>query len=124
MVKTDYLGVHETKYKRLKEEGASGWNSLVLSQDSVQKITATLAEQGIASGTLLELDCGAGNLSLKLAAKRYQVHGIDISPTAITWAKERKQNENLPLPHQNECIFRADMSINNLLNRTDVKRLF
>ena len=40
-------------------------------------------------GSLLELGCGAGNVTLWLATMGYEVTGIDISPTAITWAKEK-----------------------------------
>ena len=92
MMKTDYLGVHEGKYQKLKSEGASGWNSLVLSQDTYQKTTATLQEQGVESGSLLELGCGAGNLALMFAESGYDVHGIDISPTAIAWAEESREH--------------------------------
>jgi ubiquinone/menaquinone biosynthesis C-methylase UbiE len=95
MVKTDYFGVHESKYQKLKKEGSSGWNSLVLSQDSFKKVNAVLTERGIESGVLLELGCGVGDLSLMLAQKGYKVYGIDISFTAIAWAKEKSQVERI-----------------------------
>jgi len=37
----------------------------------------------------LELGCGAANLSVYYGEKGYEIYGIDISETAIDWAKER-----------------------------------
>jgi ubiquinone/menaquinone biosynthesis C-methylase UbiE len=39
-------------------------------------------------GRLLELGCGAGNVSIELAKRGFDVHGIDIAPTAIEWARQ------------------------------------
>jgi 2-polyprenyl-3-methyl-5-hydroxy-6-metoxy-1,4-benzoquinol methylase len=39
-------------------------------------------------GKLLELGCGTGNVTIWLAARGYFVHGVDISPTAVDYAKE------------------------------------
>jgi ubiquinone/menaquinone biosynthesis C-methylase UbiE len=39
-------------------------------------------------GSLLELGCGAGNLSIYFARAGYTVTGVDIAPTAISWARE------------------------------------
>jgi len=41
------------------------------------------------SGKVLELGCGAGDVSLLFAQRGYETNGIDISPTAIEWAKEK-----------------------------------
>jgi len=38
---------------------------------------------------LLELGCGAGNLTLWFAAKGYEAYGVDLSATAIEWAREK-----------------------------------
>ena len=40
------------------------------------------------SGRLLELGCGAGNVSIAFAQAGYTVSGIDIAPTAIAWARD------------------------------------
>ena len=45
------------------------------------------------SGRVLELGCGAGDLSLALAEHGYEVHGVDIAPTAIDFMNARR-----PLP--------------------------
>ncbi len=38
---------------------------------------------------MLEIGCGNGIIAMLLAGKGYEVHGIDISPTAVDWARER-----------------------------------
>jgi 2-polyprenyl-3-methyl-5-hydroxy-6-metoxy-1,4-benzoquinol methylase len=38
---------------------------------------------------VLELGCGAGNLSVMLAERGYAITGVDIAPTAVDWATER-----------------------------------
>jgi len=95
MLRTDYLGVFESKYQRLRLEQASGYNAPELYQDSLQKVCSALDAHKIASGVALELGCGAGDLSLLLAEKGYRAYGIDISPTAISWAEEKRQAQNL-----------------------------
>lgn len=44
---------------------------------------------------MLEVGCGAGDLSLWLAARGYLVQGVDIAPTAVAWAREKAQAQGL-----------------------------
>lgn len=88
---SDYAG-HEGVYRRRKEAGAAGW----FVEDSEYQgrwlaVIDQVLSQGHApgGGRLLELGCGAGNLSVWLARRGFEVCGIDISPTAISWARER-----------------------------------
>jgi len=96
MTKTDYLGIHENQYKYLKKSGKNGWND----EDSI-KVILNLALEVIKKNNLpksikiLELGCGDAELSLTLAKLGYNVSGIDISPTAIEWAKEKASDRNL-----------------------------
>lgn len=86
----DYL-MHDAVYRRLRESGASGWGrdeEVRFLFDQVLPLLPPLPP--VAS--LLELGCGAGNLSLMLAARGYNVTGVDIAPTAIQWAIERAQS--------------------------------
>jgi 2-polyprenyl-3-methyl-5-hydroxy-6-metoxy-1,4-benzoquinol methylase len=88
-IKTDYFG-HDALYKRFKAEGKRGW-----SPDEEVQITLTQLEEFLRAeytpkkGKLLELGCGDGTFSLWFAEKGFDVYGIDISPTAIDWAKEK-----------------------------------
>jgi len=90
MFKADYLGIHENKFRQLKKEGKPGWSS----EDEINEMLACLdkaflEEKHAESGKLLELGCGSGGLTLRLSQRGFEVYGIDISPTAITWAKEK-----------------------------------
>jgi ubiquinone/menaquinone biosynthesis C-methylase UbiE len=94
--KTDYFGIHEGRYKRLREDGAPGWSSDDDVENMLAFIDATFALEEIPpTAKLLELGCGDGSLSLPLAKRGYDVHGVDIAPTAITWAEEKSSWQDL-----------------------------
>jgi 2-polyprenyl-3-methyl-5-hydroxy-6-metoxy-1,4-benzoquinol methylase len=88
-LQTNYPG-HDRQYRLRREAGQSGW-------DTADGIAATLTELAREfdsphtpkSGDLLEMGCGAGDLSLFLASRGYNVTGVDISPFAIEWAREK-----------------------------------
>lgn len=94
-LKTNYIG-HDAQYKRNKAEGMNGWND---EQDwkAWKKALEYLCKDPVfpKSGKLLELGCGAGEVSLFFAEKGYQVYGIDIAPTAIEWAREKNLKTNI-----------------------------
>lgn len=71
-----------------------GWNSEELAQSQFNIVTNILHRNHISSGTLLDFGCGDGKLTIKLAQAGLKSYGIDISPTAINWAKERLQAES------------------------------
>lgn len=88
-MKADYL-VHDRQYIEARAKGWDGWGGneriaygpiwveQLLSYDEVPKM-----------GDVLELGCGEGHYARLLAEKGYRVTGVDISPTAIQWAKEK-----------------------------------
>ena len=49
------------------------------------------------AGKLLDLGCGAGNYSIPLAKMGYEVSGVDISQTAISWATENVTTEGISI---------------------------
>jgi SAM-dependent methyltransferase len=81
---------HEGVYRALRGRGASGWSS-----DDEYAAMARLIAPGLPPVThgnpprVLELGSGAGNLSTLLADQGYDVTGVDISETAVAWARER-----------------------------------
>lgn len=98
-MRTDYPG-HDRAYQRKRNDpDYAGWiKHDELGEDwrlSWQPLTQknALPKQG----RLLELGCGAGNLSIFLAQAGYDVVGVDIAPTAIDWAIENaaKANANI-----------------------------
>ena len=94
MIKTDYLS-HDGVYRRLRSEGKVGWSetedAYVEQKSRIQEMLGNLC---LPSGSeVLELGCGAGNITVWLAHFGYKVTGTDISPTAIDWARSRAVEE-------------------------------
>lgn len=94
--RNDYLKLHEEKYQIAKDSGLPGWGGA----ERIAKIPETLRHfksynEIPTKGKILELGCGAGNVSLELAKMGYEVYGVDISPTAIKWAQENAIREKL-----------------------------
>jgi SAM-dependent methyltransferase len=86
----DY-SIHEDRYRdrRSKLDIYSGWFTERDYESGVVELKELL-DTGHApkTGRLLDLGCGAGNYSIFLSQMGYEVTGIDISETAISWAHE------------------------------------
>lgn len=90
-MKTDYLR-HDRIYQKLKEDkGAIGWDRTPAAYEEIERrLRSILALCKLPPcGRLLELGCGAGNISLWLEQQGYEATGVDISPTAIAWATSK-----------------------------------
>lgn len=87
--RVDYAA-HDEAYRQFKKTGREGWDSAEGTQRTLSEWEEALRSEHVPnSGRVLELGCGAGDLSLWLAGKGYDVSGVDISPTAIAWACEK-----------------------------------
>ncbi|MBD2176971.1 class I SAM-dependent methyltransferase [Pseudanabaena sp. FACHB-1998] len=87
-MKTDYRG-HDRAYQRNRQDpNFEGWSS-GYEEDWVNSWLPLIQNHYFPKqGKLLELGCGAGNLSIRFAQQGYEVVGVDIAPTAIDWATE------------------------------------
>jgi len=56
-----------------------------------QRAFVAAAEAGLIGGRVLDVGCGTGELSLFLARRGHQVLGIDLSPRAVGWAREKAE---------------------------------
>lgn len=91
-----FYEMHEGMYKHRKAAGHPGWDCEEVINEFKSTIEKSLKTSAMPSGgKVLELGCGAGDMSLFLAEKGFEVYGIDISPTAIEWAKEKAAERNL-----------------------------
>jgi ubiquinone/menaquinone biosynthesis C-methylase UbiE len=98
---------HEKKYLEAKSAGLPGWGGI----DRISQLPRMIDERFFAlkdaprQGRLLELGCGAGNLSLALAERGFDVYGVDFSATAIEWAKENavRARQNIQLEVADVC---------------------
>lgn len=90
-LRTDYFA-HDARYRELRADGAPGWDREDHSAEHERELEWALAAMGTHGTRLLELGCGAGNDVQWLTARGFDVTGIDISPAAIEWARERAPN--------------------------------
>lgn len=91
-IKVDYTA-HDSAYRRNKEQGLPGWNCAEEISEHIAQLTGIFACPVIPeTGRILDIGCGAGNISFWLESRGYQVTGIDVSAVAIDWAKEQAQS--------------------------------
>lgn len=119
-MKTDYFG-HNRRYQQLRVQGATGWDTPDIVRRNIALLQRRLEKPYLPrQGRLLELGCGAGNISLWLAQQGYEVSGIDIAPTAVAWAQEKaaQQGINADFRVGNVCdmIAYADASFDIVLD--------
>lgn len=87
-MRTDYAG-HDRAYQRKRNDpDYAGWIKRDELAEDWQLSWQPLIQRKAfpKQGRLLELGCGAGNLTIYFAQAGYNVTGIDIAPTAIDWA--------------------------------------
>ncbi len=95
----DSQKLHDEKYRIARESGMSGWGG----NSRIEKIPKTIQERFLSfpdlmrSGDLLEIGCGAGNVSIELTKLGYRVLGVDFSVSAIEWAQENAKNLSLEI---------------------------
>jgi SAM-dependent methyltransferase len=95
-------------------------------------------------GTLVELGCGTGNLTIPLAQSGIAVTGIDISPEMLAIAREKwercRQTEALPaggsvlfleqdmrefqLPYRADAVISCCDSLNYILEEEQIRQIF
>ena len=90
-VPTNYA-LHDEVYRvRRGSEDYPGWDDAKSFEEANAIVREVMAWPEVPhSGRLLEIGCGAGNHLVPLAPE-FELAGMDISPTAIDWAKERAQ---------------------------------
>lgn len=90
---SDASKLHDDKYKAARAAGLPGWGG----ENRITKLPQMLEERFFSfaeaplSGKLLELGCGAGNLSIVLSNRGFDVSGVDFSESAIDWAKDNSK---------------------------------
>jgi SAM-dependent methyltransferase len=90
-----------------RERGEPGWRDQKGVQENIDHMKQFMAGAHVPKkGAFLALGCGAGNNVLWLADEGFEIHGIDISPTAIAWANEKAKEQNV----------RADFQVGSVLD--------
>lgn len=81
---------HEAAYRKFRQQPErAGWDDAEQLITNLENLVKVMQWPSMPkTGRVLELGCGAGNTCLELAKRGYEVHGVDIAPTAIDWARE------------------------------------
>ncbi|MEM7245098.1 MAG: class I SAM-dependent methyltransferase [Acidobacteriota bacterium] len=88
----------DRQYRELRSGGRKGWADDTLLERAQQRTAAVLAWDEVPrGGRLLDLGCGEGRKALWLARRGWEVTGVDLSPTAIAWARENAESAGLPV---------------------------
>jgi SAM-dependent methyltransferase len=86
---TDYPS-HDAEYRRRRQRGLPGWDDATSLQQTLTCFDDFLSDAHLPpAAAMLEFGCGAGDLMLYWARRGFRVAGIDISPFAIDWAREK-----------------------------------
>lgn len=97
MLRTDYFG-HDRIYRKRRAAGNPGWETAPVTADTLEALAQELNAPYLPhTGRVLEIGCGAGDLSLFLAMRGFEVWGVDVSPFAVGWAREKAKTANLPV---------------------------
>ena len=101
-MRTDYQHRSEAwvneHYVNSKARGGVGWahipDKMLLACDRMEALIRRYPPPG---GRMLEIGCGAGDISVMLAPRGLftRIHGLDISETAIAWAREKAKQAGL-----------------------------
>ncbi|MUV61670.1 class I SAM-dependent methyltransferase [Halobacterium sp. CBA1126] len=61
-----------------------------------QRPFVRLVEAGVLDGPVLDVGCGTGELALFLAARGFDVLGVDLSPVAVQQARQKARYRRVP----------------------------
>ena len=87
---TTQYKAHDKSYAHKREQGRLGWDAEEEHLKKIALLTKLLQLPIVPkSGKILDIGCGAGEISFWLEQKGYQLTGIDVSEVAIDWAKNK-----------------------------------
>ncbi len=93
--KTWYKG-HDKTYIKRKALGYAGWDDDKGTKANIDRFLNAFSHPIVSkNSSILELGCGAGDITIALAENNYSVTGVDISETAISWAKEKAEKAGM-----------------------------
>jgi SAM-dependent methyltransferase len=81
-------------FRTVKARGGVGWADVSYkNREAAKRLAALVREHGSVGGRMLEIGCGAGDISLLVAPEGVfdEIHGVDISEDAIAWAREKAE---------------------------------
>lgn len=104
---------HEPAYRQVEAKGGRGWDDCCPSTDHYRTFDAFLSSSfAPAPGArVLDLGCGGGQVTLRLAEAGYEATGIDFSETAVKLAMANALAAKVPASFRVEdCVTLASFS--------------
>lgn len=92
------MEVHEKIYQELKNSGSQGWGGTSFDnrmngwEEQLDKLFGLI---DLPCKHVLEFGSGAGDVTLKVAERGYNVTGVEISPTAVEWSVEKSKDRGI-----------------------------
>lgn len=95
MAKSNY-SAYDRIYQHKRSAGQTGWDSPEVLKQNLEELARFLEGTRFPEHpSVLDMGCGAGDITLSFARKGWSAFGIDISACAIAWAQEKAQAEGL-----------------------------
>ena len=94
----------DAHYRNSEARGGVGWADLpARTEQAADRLDQLVREYGPPGGRMLEIGCGAGDISLLLAPRGLfdEIRGVDISEAAITWANRPPPSRRANSPVRN-----------------------
>lgn len=98
-------GLFAPEADRWSARGASWWDGFYADRDRAVPFFVVKPDESLAGyldrglipggGRALDLGCGPGRNALQLAARGFEVDGVDLSPAAVAWAEERARDSGV-----------------------------
>jgi len=111
MTKSYYEG-HEIAYQNIEAKGGNAWRCADFDQHQIRDfVMGALDRIGFADGTgrrCLVIGVGTGPMACELARLGFEVHGIDISETAIKMADQQAIERGLTITYRVGDICKDD----------------
>lgn len=88
-----YAALHDDAYRALVDEGAVCWDRTDFDaftlRPFLERALPLLLRGGVGVRRALDVGCGTGPVACFLAARGFDVVGVDVSPTAVAQARQR-----------------------------------
>ncbi|MDP8237539.1 MAG: class I SAM-dependent methyltransferase [Candidatus Hatepunaea meridiana] len=94
-----YYYAFEDRYQRISSQGLEYWTvGLISVADSIERLRRFITFYGLSPNNtkIIEFGCGEGHIAKYLIQQGYEYLGIDISPSAVTNARNLLEKANLP----------------------------
>jgi SAM-dependent methyltransferase len=88
-MRTYYEG-HDLGYRTKHARGERGWTNDFVAQENFDRICNVLPNLEPDNNRILDLGCGSAEMTRHYHGISSNITGIDISPFAIAWAKEKE----------------------------------